>query len=474
MFKEKIQIIDPLTKEYVDSLVKSPNEFDYSLTQLGIVCFMKKVPDYRGIGGTFLRTWSDKEDAVRLYTTAETKPVDIEFSYIYYCGNSSCDEERLAKLGFKHKTQVEALIHEKFNGSHVDVLYNTERNAALVFTNNDDLGLYHLILSFLPMYYPGIYTTPVKENDPEVPVLCSLSYGTSTLFKKRMSEALSEYRHIFCKAQVAKLLECCHQAKIQDAIDRVNRAKSSLECARNEYRKAYKTFNEAMVLREGTLAMESAPEWENDLISYLGSNDKIHDLEINDFRISFTVATTIQQFDLDAWNTYVQRGSVFMSERDEPPGVPEIFRKVENRKLFFDSIFSESPKFEVKTAGYYELDVRNMSFNTRSHIDYASINHIYKDYLPNPHLQQYACLGQYESRVIDVLEEGDIITAFELCVYSAGSLNMDEVQQNVRPFMRWIMGSDSKILRRFDGVEMTPKEALLWLIDNKEKENEAA
>ena len=69
------------------------------------------------------------------------------------------------------------------------------------------------------------------------------------------------------------------------------------------------------------------------------------------------------------------------------------------------------------------------------------------------------------------LRDRNYISAIEICIASAGSINLDEVTQTFRPFLGWVLSSTDKIIQTKDGTAMTPEEALVWLIDNKEKEN---
>ena len=64
MFKERISTpVNPLTRQYVDTLNRPRGEYDYVLTMLGIVCFKPKVENYCGISGTYMSLGS-KMDAL--------------------------------------------------------------------------------------------------------------------------------------------------------------------------------------------------------------------------------------------------------------------------------------------------------------------------------------------------------------------------------------------------------------------------
>ena len=475
MFNERITTpVNPLNIEYINTLVRPTNEPDLTLTMLGLACLKKKVKGYSGIYGASTEA-PDAEQAIRvfhdIYTTAEEN--EVAFYYVCYYSTAEVNLETLTDIGFKHKETVENIVKEKFKGTRVEVLYNELRNEAVVFVNSNVIALYHLILSFLPLYYPNIYKTPVTRDDPEVKVLSAMTNQTSSLFKQVLSETLMEFQHEFYVAQVSGLIKLFHQAAIEEAAKTLSRAKAVMDDYRVRYADAVQEYRNAIIRNEGVLATEKSDETEEELINYLTSNDKIRNVKIKRSTIYFTVATTLSQFSLDAWETFVRNGEIFKGEYGGKTFGNGPFSLIENRKLLFNSIFSDDPLFEIKMAGNYSLDIRNHVFNTNSDFNYELEDPLYENYLPNPHLKLFGCLGQYHGRVIDRLAANDLETAMELCVYSAGSVDLDETIQTFRPMMGWIMDSDKKILRRFDGVDMTPKEALLWLISRKEKEHEA-
>ena len=478
MFREAIGIVNPVTGEYLQKYSRLINEPDYSLTMLGLACFKKKVPDYNGIAGLYKTGFTTQSEALNGFHVFYKRktPEQIGFYYLTYTIVDGLDEkdEVLVANGFKHKESVEKIIAAKFQGSRTDVLYSTKDNAVVILTNRYGLDLYHLVLSFLPLYYPNIYNKPISKEDPEVEVLSSLSKNSGHTFRLKIAEILSEFKTEFCKAQIAGLLQMEHQRKIEDATREVDRARAAMEDLMTRYVRACESFNEAKVRKEGVLRTEESPEWEEELINYLCSNEKIRNVNVNGSEIYFTVATTLQQFSTDTWDLFSRNGGIYDGKYNGEYATgltcsEGVFADRANRKRLLDAIFSENAQFEVKVAGNYMLNIRNNFFETNSGFNYEEVDPIYTNYLPNPHLKLFACLGQYHGRVVGALERGDMLTAFELCVHSAGSVDLDEVEQTFRPFIGWILKSDRKILRRNDGVDMTPGEALLWLVD-KEKE----
>ena len=474
MFREPIQTpIEPVSKEYLQTLSRPENEFDLTLSMIGLACFKSRVPDYHGIHGMCVDSVSvfdlHVEDIAGTY-----KRTDKDKIWFYYISGSNTKEklnyESLTELGFKHKETVEKIVNDKFTNSNTTVLYSTDKNVAVIFTEARLLDTYHLVLSFLPLYYPNIYTSPIAKDDPEVPVLTTLSMITSMKFKQEISKVLYKYRHEFLYAQVSGMITQMHEKKIDNAKAQVESARNDMQYYLQEYCNRVDSYKSAVMTYEGLVVTEQSTEQEQELINYLCNCREIRGVKIVDSDITFTVATTLKQFDLDTWDSFVRRGTIFDGNYNR--NLPNVFTR-ENRKLLFNAIFSDDPLFEVKMCGVYRINLHTNRLRTFSGYNYVMEDSIYKDYIPNPHLQQYACLGDFERRVVMALAEGDLVRAFELCVHSAGAVNLDETDQNFRPLLGWILTSENKVLRRYDGVDMSPSEALIWLID-KEKENETA
>ena len=474
MFRKAIGTpIYPLTQEYINLLYRPFNEPDLTLTMLGIVCFKNKIEDYRGIQGA-VRSLASFEDFQNISSKDGSAKNDIYFDYNVLRSFRKTDTELtnfVVPEEWQSVTAVENMISSKFSAAQIAIWKNTKANQVIVLTNSGGMDVYHLVLSFLPLYYPQIYTKRLTKQDPEAIVLSSLSKTSSDMFERSLSDLLRPYAAEFYRLQITKLLENSHERRIYEARSTVDRARAVRDNAMSRYEDAIRAYRGAVANCEGIIATEQKAEWEDDVVDYLCSNEKIRNATINGDELTFSVATTLQQFSTDAWDCFARNGNIYNGPYAgyNPAGV---FADRSNRKLLFDAIFSDDAKFEVKMCGNYSINVYSQGFSTSSSYSYEAIDPIYADYIPNPHLKNFECLGDYHYRVVEALRREDLITALELCVYSAGSVNLDETEQNFKPLLKWILMSQKKILRRYDGVDMTPSEALLWLIESKEHKDE--
>ena len=94
-----------------------------------------------------------------------------------------------------------------------------------------------------------------------------------------------------------------------------------------------------------------------------------------------------------------------------------------------------------------------------------------RECMPNPHIDRYRCIGNYERTINQCIKENNYIGALEQAIASCKSLNFGD-STVMKEFMRRMYGLESyshnKCVELPDGTVVTPKEAAAWL---KEQEN---
>jgi len=472
MFRECIATpIDPIPVEYIDTLNRPEGEPDYSLSCLGIAMLRPRIENYSGISGTY-RNVNEESACVDEMLEFEYNghPTFCYYMYRHPCTDRQRLIDKLAEQGFVVKENIGTFIKDK---ADIDcfAVYHKEKNFAGIFINSFELRFYHVLISFISLLFPAIFKDQPMKKPEDYNIVVSLSKTTKDLFVQRIQEAVKPYINEFRRLMLGTLLKGMHDVKIRNALNNVQQARNVVDSTKTALATAIKALKGYVVTYEGLKATEAFDQAEEDLIDYLSTNDRVHNLAINNNRLRFTVATYLNNFNEDAWATFRQQGYIFDGEYKQNI-LLDVFREEENRKILLNSIFSESPEFAVKVAGNYCLDLQSCEATANRDFDYIAADPIFKTYLPNPHLKIFACLGGYEDRIMDAMEKRNYIGAVELCCASAGSVDLDESDQTFRPFLGWIMTSREKILHRKDGEDMTPEEALVWLIDQKEQKKE--
>ena len=474
MFRDYINnSIDPIPYEYVSTIKRLSYEPDFSLTCLGIALLRPRMEEYNGIEGVY--TSAGKEiSCVRNFIDSMVPSLDKEPMFCYYRydqpeEDNECVKEMLSEKGFEIKESIGALIKDKANTKCV-AAYHKEKNCAAIFINSSDIRLYHMLISFISLLFPALFKDAPLKQPEDYDLIKSLSKTDRDAFVQKIRESVSGSALEFRRIMLSSLLKAMHESKIAKALCDVDSQRQYVDNMEVEYANAITVLKTMIATYEGMKATEQFDKPEEDLVEYLSTNPNIHNISINGNRMTFTVATLLNNYNASAWETFARKGYIFDGDY-RTDRVLAVFNDKNNKKILLNNIFSESPEFAIKIAGNYTIDLNSCYLSTDKRFNYYDADPIYKSYLPNPHLKLYSCLGGYETRVTKALRDRNYIGAIEMCCASAGSVNLDETEQTFRPFLGWLLSSKEKILHRNDGVDMTPEEALIYLID-KEKNNE--
>ena len=469
MFREHIEKpIDPIPQVYADKLQRLYNEPDYSLTSLGVALLKSRIENYDGITGVYY-SFDNKanayKDFVERVNSVDTHP--LYCYYIYSVDNDVTDivNEHLSE--FKQRQNISAFIKEK-SDNDCTVLYHETKNMVGIFVNSRDFRLYHLLMSFISLYYPSLFAEK-KMTEEDYTIVKSLSNKEKDKFYTSIQNVLKPYTIEFRRFQLSSLMREIHDAKIRNALSSVNNLRSRVNSAEEQLGSFIAQLKEAIMIYEGMKATEQYDAPEEELVQYLSTNKDIHGLDIRDHYLYFSVTTLLNNFNQQAWDTFSHRGNIYDGEYNET--LLDVFKSRENRKIILDAIFSEDPKLFIRMAGNYKINLDQCRVSTNGGYNYEEVDPVFKDYMPNPHLKIFECLGGYRDRIMPALRDRNYISAIEICIASAGSINLDEVTQTFRPFLGWVLSSTKKIIQTQDGTAMTPEEALVWLIDNKENKD---
>ena len=462
MFKELlVKPVDPISEAYVNTLGRINRSPDYSLDCLGLAMFKSRIDGYNGFDGVYSQYPTKENCRYDFNERVENIGERPLFCYYKYTSGEFAGD---IPQGFREKKSITAFVKDKM-GYDCTVLYHEVKNAVGIFVNSTDTRLYHLLLSFMSLYYPSLFEAkPLTEDDYSL--IKSLSKKDSEDFYACIRKITAPYVIEFRRTQLAELMKKFHESKIKMTENEVAQQRNAVQSAERVYGEAIALLKTLIASYEGLKATENYDQAEQEMVEYLASNKEIHNLEINGGYLLFSVATFLNNYDVGAWETFSARGHIY--DGNYSARMLEVFNDKNNRKILLDSIFSDDPQLRIKIAGNYKIDLNSNRLYCASDYDYEHADPIYKNYLPNPHIRLFACLGGYKQRVMNALNERNYIAAIEMCVASAGSVNLEETTQTFRPFLGWLLSSKKKVLVTNSGEEMTPEEALVWLID-KEK-----
>ena len=193
-------------------------------------------------------------------------------------------------------------------------------------------------------------------------------------------------------------------------------------------------------------------------MDYFLCNNRLSLEEVTDSEMRFVVGDYLTYFDkemaermLGNDGSYCYRNHDGRRYTSVPPD--------DMRKLLHAIFIDETLRIKVCAAYRFRLDGNVSTCGS------YSFSHEFADFMPNPHIDRYNCLGNYERTINSMLLEHNYIGALEQCVASCKSLNWgDSTVMHV--FMDTMYGVgqyNDDCIELPDGSIVDPVAAIKWL-----------
>lgn len=361
--------------------------------------------------------------------------------------------------GYHRLDKVKAFYHKSFA---VDCYINPERKNVIVFVDNLDTKKLHYlqvsILAFLPWYFDP--TVGVSEAEMEL------------LYSLRETSA---EKYLGCIARIAENYDF-KSARIRQLLTGFETRYEKIECerVRNEIEtidKNIRQLNEQIGTLYGRrsdtctklLGLErkiAEGGEDSEIMEYFLCNSKLYLENVTDRDMYFAVKEYLSYFDREMAERAINnmRSFVYPYGERSHNGITRDGMK----KLMTEIFVNEEPALRIKFCAAYRFDL-NGNVSTQGRHRYDSCE--FAEYMPNPHIDRYNCMGGYERAINQLLERRDYIGALEQCVASCKSLNWGD-SPVMGEFMNTMWGNDgynNRCIELPDGRVVRPDEAIKWI-----------
>lgn len=484
MFNVKINSpISPLNLNYMRNTVRLTNEPDYSLACLGVALFKPRFENYSGING-YVYTGPEDEiiEAVKAFeSNHRNKPAEwllehptLVIGYQMSTFDAGKITQTMQEMGYKDLPQVEAYVKSELQMSDFKAFCNEKNNKAFVVLprTSNNMAVYHFILAFLYVYFPAMFKAKPIQPD-EVNILKSLTNKTSEKFIELMKKKLEPMQMELLRAELSACFAGFRENRIAAAKNEVDMLRRNVESALQTYRDYTERMNQAIITYEGMKVVNGPDQSqaEDEAIEYISTCKCLHSVTYYSGTLRYDVDTILTNFDPMKWKNAVARNDIYNGYRLDQNNP---FTNLANRQLLLRALFaSAEPELAVRMRAHFELEILTNTMSVpRGYAFDESIPEL-RDALTNPHYHFHGCPGTNRDQIMQCLRQNDIVSAIECSIAAAGSVNIAETDLTFRPFIQMILTSENKIIRRKDGVNLTPAEALLWLLKKEEEGNAA-
>lgn len=356
--------------------------------------------------------------------------------------------------GFVENKKCQIYFQKSFNA----ILFSDpDRKTSILFVDRLTVKKLHILLFSIPVALPWYFGKDNKLTPDEMALVKSIGNPDVSEFEMAVAKIADSYD--FRGATIRKLLagfETRYERKRADDLEReigrmindINRLNEQIgELLRNKNEKDISLTGLRMRLNEGIKDEES------EIMQYCLENKNIVVEDVNDTTFDFTCREYLDIFSEDMAEAAIMNDYCDCYTYTK-------FSKEDTAKLL-RAIFVDRT-IRVRFCAAYRFRL-NGEVRARGAHDFSSAE--YTTYMPNPHIQNYECLGNYTIYINRFLQSRNYVGAMEQCVASCQSLNWGDGAV-MREFFQQFLNSKRNTLRCVelpDGSMVSPAKAVDWL-----------
>lgn len=335
-----------------------------------------------------------------------------------------------------------------------------ELRSTAVFIEGLDIPLWHAIQGFMSMYLPWYFEEkPLTEDERNL--LRAITLKTATSYEKLIADYAEQYD--FRTKRISKLLDgfetLSQNQRLSGLLNNISNVERNIDNNVNQYLSLISQREELIIQKLGLEQQIFEKKDSTEIVDYFIHNKHLNPTYVSGSSLDLIINTYLELFDVDMFESYNRNINSFYYRGYDVTA--SAFVNAKAREKLLSVIFCDSPILKIKMCAYYRINLSG-SVSSSSGYNFPSE---YSDMMPNPHLQNYNCLGSYRVWIESALRNGDTIFAIEQCVASAKSVNVGE-EASFKPFLRDLFSSScKKVIELPDGTSVTPTEAYEWLLE---------
>ena len=354
-----------------------------------------------------------------------------------------------------------------FYKPHFKVLcfINPNTRVVVFYVENLDMKKLHFLQVVVPVVFPWYINKEAPLTPDEVAL--SKSFASSSADDYRAFLAKMAEKYDFRTARIKKYLTGYEKRIVDQQIraeqGRISDIDRNIRDLTDRISSNLRDRDNANIRLLGLQANQHGEE--SELMDYFLCNKAVDIRSLSGNTITFVVKSYLDYFDRDCAERMIGRGDNYIS-RHAPSD-----EAYENMKKLLTEIFvNPEPRLRIRICAAYYLNIPDNACSYMEDYDFSESDGDLT-YMPNPHIQEYGCLGNYRQEINDALIRGDYITAVEQCVSSCGSLNWADGAV-MGAFVQNMYNSRNAFIELPDGSIVTVAKAIEWLKQQEEVPNE--
>lgn len=348
---------------------------------------------------------------------------------------------------------------------------NPERRMVTLFVDSLNVRKMHYlqcaIFAFLPWYFNP--EDGVKADEMEL--IQSLREKTPEKYEECIAKIASKYdfRTMHIRKALAGFETRYEKRECERTMDSIRSTVNKIEDLENrlsEYFRQKREYEIRLLGLETKIA--SSEGQDSEIMEYFLCNQKLVIDSVDDCTMTFATKDYMTYFDEDMARSVIDNDRSYVYLPDGR-ACNNYIEAADMKKLMYAIFIEQTLKLRFCSAYLFELGCRVRGIRG---YNYGAE---FRDYMPNPHIDRYSCIGNYERAINNCIKNNDYIGALEQSIASCKSLNFGD-STVMKVFMKRMYGIDgyshNRCIETPDGKVLTPKEAVAWM--KAEEERKAA
>lgn len=424
-----------------------PRRLPYSLRELQ----REDISDWFSRYGTSL---DDMEDGTfQFFYTDMAKP-DEKDEFIKTVSSKFADS-------YDDWEMMQSVTDLFYSNCGVVFFINRERKAICMFMDRISMKMYHFMQCAIPGMIPWYFERGKRLPPEKKNLIMAMKNADESEYIRILQQFADQFdfRAEHIKSSLTGFESVFIREQIESTGNDIENCNHYIEEFRRRLCEEIRKKDSLISMKAGLEFRLGTGEIKNDIMDYFIANKSLYLLDVYGTELKFAVKTYLDYFDPDKAQAAMNNpGSYMYAMRTGSISAADMMKLV--KAVFIDQ------EVRLLMCAAYRLDA-NQDYRALSGPDYPLE---FNEYLRNPHIEHHSCLGGYETKISEALQNHNMVAAVDACVQSARSVNMNE-SASAKYLIRDLYLDEKKCVELPDGRQVKPSEAIQWL---KEQEAPAA
>ena len=328
-------------------------------------------------------------------------------------------------------------------------LTHESRRSTIIFAERLKPKQFHALQMMMPKYLPELFAN-IPLNPNELKLLKSLGNKSATEYENivaRFANAI-DMRAEVIRTKLAGFETIFERMRIDELKQEIAKHQRDYQRYMELARDTYQLTQERTYTLAGFENVVTQISQDSELMEYFMCNKNLTIIKVKGTAIELVVHGYGDVYDLEAFQQYAPNHRGYMYQGSQIP--PEQMEKL------YNAIFQEGI-YKLRICAAFRVDIRD-GIKALQQYPFPPES---KTYFPNPHIQHFACIGNYAARFQEYIQNRDYVGAIDQAVVSARNINFYDSTVMAR-FAESLSRTAIKCIEAPDGI-LTPQEAIAQL-----------